>query len=844
MIKPIPLIEIAESDIDVCGGKAVGLARLVRKRLPVPEGFVLPVGCFEGFVRGLNIDINSMDLSKVREEILGASFPPELVEPVLREARLLGFGGEGEYSLRLAVRSSAVDEDTSQHSFAGQYLSVLNVIDDESLFQAILSCWSSWFSDGAAVYRKRSGVSVVNLGMAVIVQRLVDSHKSGVMFTVNPHTGSWKEMVIEAVHGQAEAVVSGAVSADRYIFRRPKIRRGRSLNRVSARVRVDEISADVVEQPRQLLPSGDGGLAWSTVPNPKERKLSREDAVRLARMGLRIERMTGLPQDIEWAQNSRGEFLLLQSRAITSTPLERPSDEVLWTRRFFGERWSGVSSPMGWSITDDLLRWFIEYPLTSKRFLGGSEPTRLIRGRPYFNVTVFRHLMFKFPSAPPPRFILEFFPPDEEQRWLRRRAAPPNFLLYGYIFFETFREKRWRRFRWNPLSNHKVWSEYASSLDGKIADITSGEHGLIDSVEASVDLMRDYIKIHIISLMYANILFQIAESVVPSHLSSVLLVCDSDNKTMQVNNELWALSRLQTGGSKAEFQAAFRVFIDRHGHRSSTNSWEIFVTRWCDDPGAVMRLLASVDSTKQEPSKRQSEGGSAQVEEAMRKLDSMRGVFSRAWVRGLIGLTQRYLQLREDQRYEFDRVLLVTNRALRRVGVELFGVDSDLIQWLEWGEAKSALSGKLSIESARLAAENRKKEWSEFGTDDEPSTFYLGDEPLDVTSNSGTLRGLGISSGRHTGRVCILDSPEQAGDLRAGDVLVTRSTDPGWTPLFSVAGAVVMEMGSMLSHGAVVAREYGLPAVVNVAGITKKLSNGEIITVDGSRGVILICSRE
>ncbi len=844
MFKPIPLVEIAESDIDVCGGKAVGLALLVRKKLPVPEGFVLPVGCFESLARGADIDLNTTKLSEIREAIGDMKFPEELLESVLREARLLGFGGGGENSVRLAVRSSAVDEDASDHSFAGQYLSVLNVVDQAGLIQAILSCWASWFSDGAAVYRRRSGVRSEKFGMAVIVQRLVDSYKSGVMFTINPHSGSWNEMVVEAVHGQAEAVVSGAVSADRYIFRRPKIRRGRSLNRVSARVRVEEVSSDVVEQLRELLPSEDGGLVWSEVANPRERKLSREDSAKLARIGLRIERMTGLPQDIEWAQNSRGEFFLLQSRAITSTPLKRPPDEVLWTRRFFGERWSGVASPMGWSITDDLLRWFVEYPLTSKRFLGDSEPTRLIMGRPYFNVTVFRHLMFKFPSAPPPRFILEFFPPEEERRWLRRRAAAPNFLLYGYIFFETFQDKRWRRFRWNPLSNHKVWDEYASSLDGKIVGITSHNKEPISDVESSIELMREYIKIHIISLMYANILYQLAESVVPEHLRDQILVCNTDNKTVQVNRDLWELSRLNNLDDKTQFKSAFNNFIELHGHRSSANSWEVFSTRWCDDPDAVKRLLGSTGSALSSATLPNKELDSSQVEAAMSELDSNHGLIKRVWVRRLVKLTQRYLQLREDQRYEFDKVLLATNRALLRVGVELFGDDSGLIEWLKWSEAKSGLLGSVSIEALKQTAEARRDEWSNFEKGVEPPTFYVGDEPLDVTPSSGALKGLGISPGRHTGRVCILSSPEQVDDLRAGDVLVTTSTDPGWTPLFAVAGAVVMEMGSMLSHGAVVAREYGLPAVVNVSGVTKKLINGEIITVDGSRGVILVCSRE
>jgi len=840
VFNPVPLIEIVESDTDVCGGKAVGLARLIHNKLPVPEGFVIPVGCFESHIDSLGLDLDGLDLVGIRGAISSSEFPQALVEPILREAKLLGFGGSGGEATRLAVRSSAVDEDANDHSFAGQYLSILNVVDENGLFQAILDCWASWFSDGAAVYRQRRGISGDNLGMAVVVQRLVDSCKSGVMFTVNPHTGSWKEMVIEAVCGQAEGVVSGAVSADRYIFRRPKLRRVSSLNRVSARVRVDEVSVDVVEQRRQLLPSGDGGLQWVGVDRPNERKLSREDATRLARIGLRIERMSGLPQDIEWAQNNRGEFYLLQSRAITSTPPQRPPDEVLWTRRFFGERWSGVASPMGWSITDDLLRWFIEYPITSRRFLDGSEPTRLIRGRPYFNVTVFRHLMFKLPGSPPPRFILEFFPPEEEQRWLRRRAAAPNFLLYGYIFYETFREKRWQRFRWNPISNHKAWDDYASRLEGELSSI--GRMTPVASVQASIELVREYIKIHIISLMYANILFQMAESVVPPHLRELLLVCNSDNKTLQVNGDLNKLARLKRSEGIAKYRSSLNDFLELHGHRSSANSWEIFVKRWSEDPGSLERLLNATDLGSVETTSK--ENSPSQVDAAMRELESSHGFFVGRWVCGLVRLTQRYLQLRENQRYEFDRLLLATKSSLLAVGSDLFGAESELIEWLEWSEVKDAISGKTSNSTLKETAVRRKAEWRDFEKDEEPCTFYVGDEPLETNPGMGSLKGLGISSGRYTGRVCVLSSPEQSDDLRAGDVLVTRSTDPGWTPLFSVAGAVVMEMGSMLSHGAVVAREYGLPAVVNVEGVTKKLSNGEIITVDGSRGVILICSRD
>ena len=810
------LDEIDPDEPSRWGGKACSLARLHGRGLPVPPAVVLSREALRHHLREHDLErlARSRDPSELQQlrRILETGRLPARVAGELRAAS----ASLGE---RLAVRSSAVEEDGREHSFAGQFLTLVNIRPGDELEQAVLRCWASLFGAEAMAYRRgqRTG------GMAVVVQRLVDARCAGVLFTIDPVSGSWTEMVAEAVLGQGEALVGGHVQPDRYTLHRPR-RLPRGLRRLVSRLRVDVLTRDRVSQPRLLAPVDAGELSWVDLPDPGRRKLDDDELRRLGRLGLRAERLAGSPQDLEWAIDRSGAPWLLQARPITAAGAPPRGEGVLWSRRFMGERWHGLASPLGWSITRELLAWFIDYPQTSARYLGGGPPLRLLRGRPYVNVTVFRHLAFKLPGRPPPGFMMDFLPPQELERWTRRFAYPPDLDVYRSILLTTFREQRWRRFRWNPVTNHEAWDALDARLERELPRLETpgADRGEAQRrVEEGIELWRDYIKVHIISLLLANLYFQILGPYLPADLRGDLLRTPADNPTLRTNQALWRLGR-----GELEMEA----FLETWGHRTSESSWELFAPRWRDDPAhveALARRLASLE----DPGLLAAEQTRA-ADAALSELRRRHGGLERELLVRATILARRYLALREEQRFVFDRLMAALQARALDLGEHL-GVD---IRWLQWGEVQRF--EELEDPEALIAL--RQRQWAEDRAAPDPPVFLVGDEGVEVEHGGRTLEGLGISAGRATGTVRIVRSLDEADRLRAGEILVARATDPGWTPLFLLASGVVLELGSMLSHGAVVAREYRLPAVVNVPGALDQLRDGQRVTVDGGRGVVWI----
>ncbi|MFT5582634.1 MAG: phosphohistidine swiveling domain-containing protein [Cognaticolwellia sp.] len=830
MIRPIS--QLKDDASSTYGGKAASLGALSRRGLPVPPAVALAVSDFRSFLKhnglwdrakGLHRRPDPDALRQLRMMIENGRLPPKLAG-TLRQAG-------AELGDRLVVRSSAIEEDGGENSFAGQFLSVMNVRPGDAVETAVKQCWASAFSHQAVTYRKARGVRG-QPGMGVVVQRLVDAKTSGVVFTMNPVTGSFSELVVEAVWGQGEALVSGQVAPDRYLVKRPR-KLPRGLGRIWNRLHVQELEADVLPQARRLAPLVKNTLEWAKVERPLARKLSKQEVERLSRMALRAEQHTGQPQDLEWAIDADGQIFVLQARPITAAGDPERGDGVLWTRRFIGERWAGLATPMGWSITGPMLTWLIDYPETSLHYLGGAPPLRLLRGRPYANVTVFRHLAFKLPGRSPPSFMMDFLPPREVERWTRRFAYPPDLQVYRSIFQTTFAEQRWQRFRWNPWSNHKAWDAFAQRLSNELpalAVVASGVEEGLTQLDQLIELKRDYLKIHVVSLLFANLSYQIMRGELPHDLADDVLTAPADNPTVQTNQALYALA---TG---AMTQASF---LSQYGHRSSQSSWELFATRWAEDPAALDPLLEPYRSGKLgDPQARVQEQIRAS-KQALAALRQRLPAQDRQFTLRKVDLARRYLQLREEQRFEFDRLMWALKRCVTDLGQRLLEAPEQ-VRFLELDELRARAVGTLSPKDTQVLMARRAKQWAEYAAQPAPPTFLLGDEGVEVQESGASLVGLGISAGRHTGSARILHSIEDAERLQPGDILVTTATDPGWTPLFLVAGAVVLELGSMLSHGAVVAREYRLPAVVNVEGATTRLQDGMRITVDGGRGRVWI----
>ncbi|GDX83274.1 phosphoenolpyruvate synthase [Deltaproteobacteria bacterium] len=770
------LVPLVDADPDRIGGKAAALRRLLLSGFPVPRSWVLP---YEALRAALSANRLRGDEPDLAARLLAADLPFSLPAPAIAP---------------LAVRSSAAGEDGAARSHAGQLSSVIGVVGTENLADAVRAVWASGAADTVRAYRESASLPDV----AVLVQELIDARVSGVIFTVNPVSGSWREMTVEAVWGLGEGLVGGTVVPDRYVIRRPR-RTPRPIQRLLARVRLERTSEVVASQVEERGLAQTGEVVTRPTEAPHARKLVIDELLRLGRLGLRIEGAMGGPQDIEWAIDRGGTPIILQARPITALTRLPRGGAALWTRRFIGERFPTGASPLGWSLLEPLLNWFIDYPETSRSFLGGERALRRVNGHPYLNATVFRHLAFKAPGFPAPRFMLEFFPPDEVLAWTRRAAAPPDLRVYASIFATTFRERRWERFRWNPFANHLAWQQFLAGLDARLIGLAAAPP--IAVMDAAEPILRDYIRVHITSLLFANLWWQWTEGFVNDADRDLLFSPAEGSLTTRVNRELRELT-----------PENLPAFLVRHGHRSDA-SWEVFSTRWIDRPDRVLQLANLARFAPEPPP-------AGDVETRLASLSPT--------LRGAVRLTRAYLSLREEQRYHLERILSVLRGGLLALGAPL--ADPQDIRFL--------LRNELTLDPADWPAIIARRRLEP--VDPSPPDFLRGDEAIPIGPTTQRLDGLGISPGVATGRVRVLRSPDEAGRLRDGEILVTASTDPAWTPLFSRAGGLIVELGSMLSHGAVVAREYRLPAVANVRGATQILTTGMEVTLDGRSGSVWV----
>jgi pyruvate,water dikinase len=859
----VGLDEIGTRDRARVGGKAFHLAQLAGRDLPVPPAAVVPVEVYQKALRDAGLwDLAEQvhrepvaeALDDLRARLSSLPLPGRLHDALVRRARALGG--------RVAVRSSAADEDGRDRSFAGQHLTVLDVAAD-LVPEAVRQVWASLYGAAAMAYRGAQGPAPGAL--AVVLQRMVEPRVSGVLFTVNPLSGSWREMTVEATWGYAEGLVSGQVTPHWYLVRRPR-RAPRPVQRVLNRVQLHLVQQDLPEIREQWTADGRGGLARRTTPSTLKYRptLDRRTLLRLCRLGLKAEGVLGEPQDVEWAIDYSGRLLVLQARPITTTGTPRARKDVLWTRRFIGERWPEPATPLGWSPLAPVFEYFVAYPHTQSRYLGGGPALRLMRSRPYVNVSAFRHLAFKMPGAPAPRFMLELIPPREEWEWQRRFAVLPDISVYWSFLRETARERRWQRFRWNPLTNDRHWETFRERLEVELVTLSRlpvSPGDAVRLVRSQRDLVREYIGIHICSLLFANLFYQLLEAALANWASERaaslmrrLAVCPSGNRTLETNEALWELAGVATESelevlergelpsSHSRFGAALDEFLHRYGHRSHA-SWEIMASRWVQAPERLSAFLRSYQAADAEEPEARARRQGQDYREALAELREVVSGPHGVIIEVLLHYTGRYLLLRENQRFAFDRLLFAMQRNLLWMGTEFVTEGwlerAEDIAYLTWDEVVGLATQSLSPEPVGdwIARRRQKREED---AQAEPPDFLHGDEGVTEAASGARLQGLGISPGRYRGRVRLIRSLAEGQRLEQGDVLVTRAVDPGWTPLLLTAGAVILEMGSRLSHGAVVAREYKVPAVVNIEGVARRLSDGQEVTVDGTRGVVWV----
>jgi phosphohistidine swiveling domain-containing protein len=666
--------------------------------------------------------------------------------------------------------------------------------------------------------------------MAVVVQALIPCEAGGVAFTADPLGG--ETVVIEAVRGLAEAVVQGTGEVTRY-----------TLDRHSLACRQEATLADDVLAPAQ---------------------------VRLvAQTALALEAHFGGAQDVEWGLWN-GELYLFQCRPVT-TRAERffteviPGDGHLWTGGYLNERFPQPVSPLGWSIVGGLTEELaFRDPL---RYLGyrhfNQLPlTKLYRGHPYTNVAVFQILYKVFPDALVPDDAARYFPNGDTS--LRKKAPYPCCLLdprlIASMLYHFVREPA----NWSPLHNHRHWAQFAVRHERAMAELAqrledaAGRNQLWAIVEAAQRWNRELLGIHRWSLMAADLTVPLLGRLVGSWVSSerqaelsARLLCGLPNKSMELDQAL-----RQLAGAAGPEAADLQGFLAEYGHRSF--SLDIYHPTFTDEPEQVLRLLEVAGHGPDVAARvaaRESAEREVRATIAARPLGRLKLLI----LNQVLALTRRYVSLREDQRFAWQRTLALMRRVFLHIGARLaaegcltqaddtffatFVEIRDLSQPAQL-QPDTCQEVMQAIAARRVAFERLHQEF-ELASHLTYPAFLRGNRPLEITSDEkvGRWQGVPVSPGLVRGPVRVVLTPGQFGRIAPGDILVTRSTDPGWTPIFGRLGGLIMERGGQLSHGSVIAREYGLPAVVGIPHITAHLCDDDLVLLDGLTGTVFLEGR-
>jgi rifampicin phosphotransferase len=805
----LPLVDVDAGDIALAGGKAAGLAELIQAGERVPEGFCITAA--------------AGDLSDgLRRQIVAAY-------------ERLGAGA-------VAVRSSATAEDLPHASFAGQHETILNVSGADALIEAVQRCRDSLGSERAVAYRAAGGFGDTPVGMAVVVQRMVDPAAAGVLFTANPITGTRTEMVVDAVAGLGDVVVEGSVAADHYVL-------------------TDR-------------PAG-----------PTDGCLTPTQLAELRKTGDRVQQRAGRPQDIEFAFDRDGTLWLLQSRPITTLfPLPvspRPGPRVY----FEGGHMQGMLrpfTPMGMSLMRVATALYFRAIGIPADPLEGHPGIVDVGGRMYLDLTAYvrnKAMRKKLPGAMKiygPRVataltrVLDdprFAPVPGRPYRLRTAIAVTARVVPGLItglVSAIARPERARRRAFRAAADVRRLSRTPESLG------TTTERVRHAAVLQGSFLSRGMSEM--LPPLYASMLARagavaLLEGVATESEVDETLRGMPHNVTTEMDLALWRLATAADGhrdlllttppaelasrylaGELPEF--GLGEFLRAYGHRGAAEI-DVGVPRWAEDPAPVFAAIAGylrVTDPEQAADLRFARAAAdavAKIDELVATARRTRPV--RARLAGFLLRRSRALAgLRELPKFawlyafaEMRRQLLAAGTELRERGV----LDrADDIMFLDLREALAATASggefreRIAARRAEYDREMRRRSVPGLLLSDGTNPEMLASE---VPAADGTLVGMAAAPGTATGPARVILDPAGA-HVEPGEILVAPTTDPGWTPLFMTAGGLVTETGAAMAHGPTVAREYGIPAVICVRDATQLIATGQVITIDGAAGTVTV----
>ncbi len=848
------LSELGRDDAASAGGKGANLGELVRGGFPVPDGFVVTTAAYDRFVAdaglGEAIDAAAAAVtsaqpaesaaSRVAALFANADLPAGLADSVRDAYARLGGGP-------VAVRSSATAEDLAEASFAGQQDTYLNVVDEDRLLVAVQDCWASLWSDRAIWYRAEHGVGR-EVSLAVVVQKLVAADAAGVMFTANPANGRTEETVITAAWGLGEAVVSGLVDTDTIVVD------------TDARQVVSSVVAD---KSVRVDPVAERTATTETSAEQRHAAVLKDaDALRLADLGTRIEAHFGAPQDIEWVL-AGGEFRIVQSRPITALP-ERigpvPDEwpvpaKGLYFRASITEQLPDPLTP----LFADLMSTAV--PTGLNRML-----SELSDGQEYGDIgflTINGYAFYRY----------------SYQAFGTMMKATPNLARILAGNGGAWIEDRWRR----RLAEYgaEVDAEEAIDLASVPADeLLAALTRLVDAVAYYYTAVQTIIPLaSIAELTWSGVYERLLRR--PGDPAADAFLLGYDSEPIRAEKSLYDLARWvreQPGLGDvvaapdvdllsadapsgmdpelwAQWHERFGAHLAEHGHTLYNLDFVNPVP--ADDPAPLVQTLRfDLTENAPDPHERQSRA-SAGRENATAKLLARLGGWRAERTRKLLTWAQHTGPLREDALAAMGLFLPPARRVLHEFGRRLVasGVLGEPMDacWLTLPEARDAAAsldggGEFSPDlQGRIA---KRKEVARGQRLAAPPQYLPKNRAMDAfewmypakegIAKGGVLTGTAGSGGVVTAPARVLAGPEDFASFEPGEVLVASITTPAYTPLFAMAAGVVTDIGGVLSHGSIVAREYGIPAVLGTGSATRLIRTGDLIVVDGAAGKVTL----
>ena len=849
-------------DLTHCyGSKGLRLKELAGLGFKVPDGFLISVESISQLIKAC--DMESYVSGIVALEAAGESNLEEKVKETFqkikvretafsrfmdRVERIEGFHPE----MYLAVRSAAVGEDDGAASYAGQYSTVLEV-SPKSLFDAIFECYASWWSDRVMIYRRQKGIAAAEPRLSLIVQRQLLPDFAGVLFTRHPISGEKGTMMVEAVEGLGEKLVSGEVTPGRW--------------------EISEKSGHI--------------SCYCSQKQPLSSDIDQKYLKQLYEIGNELEKHFGQGMDMEWAIE-KNQVYVLQARPITTGVVkghEESSEslttaigpaENIYSRAIVEDLWADRMTDITGSIVfDEFADLFTFKPILRKlklNHIADMELVKVINGYGYLNSRAVAMLMELIPRSLRVREIARMFPVSVQKKvlettfnWKKAIGLIPRIPLLitdpAMLPFLTrpVLKKHLKAIE-SELNRIEVSSyfdmtlkdlgnelERVLKLQGKLQERNQWGYG---NAAFFTWLLRHF-AVNIFKKSEQWVLEQITH--IPSnvtvrsqnHLKSICRMCD---KTLpekvfrgRDGKEIWRI--LSSEFSDHPVTKEIRYFVEVYRFRSANR--DFIHPRWDEAPQIVAAMISTMIGSMGKTN-RIDPGSPPIFKPNSSKTQQGKMEMYSILLTPLVRATRNFLALREDLRFCLDKIFYRIRKILLAISEtpEFSGLKEiqDGVFFLKLNELRSIFLNEINIDNLIHAIKNRKKNF--FEEQDRPPVYCLRiDNPFENIGNSAgsattILSGVPASSGVAEGIARVIRNSDEFHMLKPGEILVAFNTDPGWTPLFMSAAGVVVEMGGILNHCAIVAREYGIPAVVGVEEISRKIETGRRVRLDGNSGIV------